>query len=195
MIELTEDQQDILAEVFNLGMGKSISALSHLSGEGREIQFDLPKMQVVEVEEFIKRFESSDEKSFVVQHYTGDVSGSAIMFYPGSKNSKLASLLVGSDLALEEMNKLESDALVEIGNIFINAALSCLADFLDVEIHTQIPELLFQDSITTDLLNGNVAIEIVANFRIDHLDINGDVAFVINNNTFDKLIETIDKNL
>ena len=195
MKELTEDQIDILAEVFNMGMGKAINAITKLSGRDKEILFELPDLKLVSVEDFISQFEVSKNRTFVLQKYTGGIKGAALMYYPDDDKSKLAALLIDSELPVEELQRLESDALIEIGNIFINAALSCMSDFLEIEIHTQIPELFFQDNISNDLFVGQIAIEIESSFKIEHLDITGKVAFIINNETLTKLTEAIDKSL
>ena len=193
MRQLSDDQKDVLAEIFNMGMGKATNALSNIAGNDKEIHFNLPKLTLVSIEDFLKRFKEKKSKSFILQRYSGDISGTALMFYPSTEDSKFAALLIDSELPVEEIVRLESDALIEIGNIFINAALSCLTDFLEIEISTHIPELLYQDSISNDLFQGETAVEIEAGFDIEHIGIKGEIAFVINNKTLDLLMDTINK--
>lgn len=196
MGQLTSDHIDVLCEVFNMGIGRAIEALSHLGKNKKEITFELPDLKLISGSDFVKRFESQEDKYFVLQRYFGTVEGAALMYYPGDEGQKLASLLIDEDIPHDEVGKLESDAVVEIGNIFINAALSALSDFLSIEIHTQIPELLYQNSISDELITDDQhAIEIEAKFNAGHLGIHGQIAFVLNNKTLDMLIKVIDEGL
>ena len=42
-IKLTEDQQDLLKEIFNLGIGKAANALSKLSEDRYEVMIGVPE--------------------------------------------------------------------------------------------------------------------------------------------------------
>lgn len=195
MIQLTEDQRDVLAEIFNMGMGKSIHAMSYLSGEDHEIVFELPALSLSKTEEFLSRFTDDQKEAFVIQRYSGEISGSALMYYPGSDNARIVKLLIGTEVPAEEISNLESDAMIEVGNIFINAALSCLADFVELEINTEIPELFYQDGISKEIFHGDYVIEIDTEFKIEHLEIFGRIAFVLSNKTTEALIKKIDESL
>lgn len=196
MGQLSRDHIDVLCEVFNMGIGRAVEALSHLGDSHQEITFELPDLRLISGEEFVKRFESQEDKYFVLQRYFGAVEGAALMYYPGDEGQKLAALLIDESIPYDEVGKLESDAVVEIGNIFINAALSSLSDFLGIEIHTQIPELLYQNSVSEELLEkGSHAIEIEAKFNAGHLGIHGKIAFLLSNKTLDMLIRVIDQGL
>ncbi len=196
MGKLSSDHIDVLCEVFNMGIGRAVEALSHLGDKNQEITFELPDLRLVSAKEFVNRFETQDDKYFVVQRYFGTVEGAALMYYPGDEGQKLAALLIDESIPHDEVGKLESDAVVEIGNIFINAALSALSDFLGIEIHTQIPELLYQNGISDELVEEDQhAIEIEAKFNAGHLGIHGQIAFLLNNKTLDMLIEVIDNGL
>lgn len=196
MALLSSDHIDILCEIFNIGNGKAAEVLSHLGDHLQEITFERPKLSLIKGADFKKRFDSQTNKYFVLQRYFGAVKGVAIMYYPGDEGQRLAALLIDESLPYEEVGELESDAVVEIGNIFINAALAALSDFIKIEIHTQIPELIYQNSISEQLLeNDSEAIEIEAKFNAGHLGIDGQIAFVLSNKNLEELIKVIDQGI
>ncbi len=196
MALLSSDHIDMLCEVFNIGNGKAAEALSHLGDHLQEITFERPKLSLIRGVDFKKRFDSQANKYFVLQRYSGAVDGVAIMYYPGNEGQRLAALLIDKNLPHEEVGELESDAVVEIGNIFINAALAALSDFVKIEIRTQIPELLYQNTISEELVeNDSEAIEIEAKFSAKHLGIDGQIAFVLSNKNLEELIKVIDQGI
>jgi chemotaxis protein CheC len=194
-MELTEDQVDILKEVFNLGMGRSLKALSKITGEDEEITATLPNIRLIKYEDFIDTFSKGEENVFISQNYSGEINGQSLMFFLNSKKCEFARILIDSSLPAEEISNLESDALIEIGNIFINAAISSLSDFLEIEIQTDIPEILTQNLILKNEGSQGLVIFLDSIFRIKHMDIEGQMGFLMGNNTIDILIKKINQSL
>jgi chemotaxis protein CheC len=194
-MELTEDQIDILKEVFNLGMGKSLKALSQITGEDEEITATLPNIRLMKYEDFVSTFSKDEKNVFISQNYTGEIRGQSLMFFLDSKKSEFARILIDSSLPAEEISNLESDALIEIGNIFINAAISSLSDFLEIEIQTEIPEILTQNLLTKNEDSQAIIIYLDSIFTIKHMNIEGQMGFLMGNNTIETLIAKINESL
>lgn len=190
---LTDDHTDMLAEIFNMGMGHSLGALSKLTGREHEITFAVPKIQILSKEEFFKKVNEFPRMAMVIQEYSGEITGNALLYFPAHAGKELARLLIGSDIPLDQVEKIESDALTEIGNIFINSSISCLANFLGKEIETEIPELIFQDRLSLRMGRGEEGIiHLNAQFNVAHLKLEGEVAFSLFNESIQKFIHLID---
>jgi chemotaxis protein CheC len=195
--KLEELHMDMLAEIFNMGMGQAVFAISHLSGKDHEVVFEIPSVEVVDKKEFINSTNiTSGIGGMIVQSYHGQLEGCAVMFYPELGGKQLAKLLIGTDIPPEKIEQLESDALIEVGNIFINAAITCLSRFLSSEIKTDLPKVVYSDKLgltlgedTSELLLLN------SSFTIEHMRIEGKLAFALDNISLQKLLKEIDRYL
>lgn len=180
--QLSEDQIDVLAEIFNMGMGQSLNLISQISGKEHEILFNLPRVNLISLEDFISKLSTDKNIGIIKQDYNGTLCGQALMFYPELNGRELAKLLIGTDIPAEQVEKLEIDALLEVGNIFINSSLACLADFMEIEIKTQIPGIIYSETLQEKHLNNqDLIFELQAPFSIEHLEISGTIAFIIDN--------------
>lgn len=184
---------DMLAEIFNMGMGQAVSAISKLSGEKHEVRFELPSVDIITKEEFLSSLSEKRDLGIIQQTYRGDFSGKSYMYYPSVSGREFAKLLIGTEMPSDQIEKLESDALVEIGNIFINASIVGLADFLNKEIKTDLPQLVFSNFIDLESEGrGDWVVRLNSSFIIDHLNIEGKIAFVLQNESIDLLLDAID---
>lgn len=191
--KLTEDQKDVLAEIFNMGMGQSLNLISQISGKEHEITFNLPSVELIELDSFLNKLTSDKSLGIIKQDYNGNLKGQALMFYPEISGKKLAKLLIGSEIPEDQIDKLEVDALLEIGNIFINSSLACLANFMEIEIKTDIPKIIYSEALDLKQLNNsNLIFELQAPFQIEHYKISGKIAFIIDNKSTQTLLKAID---
>lgn len=184
----------MLGEIFNMGMGQSLGALSKFTGKEHEITFELPRVRLIKKSEFKAQL-SSERLSMVVQSYSGDIVGKAFFYFPVNAGRQLARLLIGSDIPLPQMEKVESDALLELGNIFINSSLGCLSGFLGANIKTHVPEFIYQTSLGPWLEEQNTIIHLSAGFNIKHLNLRGDVALILEDGSLPKFVSLIDAQL
>lgn len=189
---LSEDHTDMLAEIFNMGMGRSLGALSNITGKDHEITFSTPKVEVIGKDDFFIKVNEFKRMAMIAQDYKGEIRGTAIFYLPTAAGKELARLLIGTEISIDQIEKLESDALIEIGNIFINSSISCLANFLNISIETKVPEMIFPDRILSWLKGSDEIIHLNAKFNIAHLKLEGQVAFVLDNESIKKLIQIID---
>ena len=104
--------------------------------------------------------------------------------------------MLGSDIPIEELSDLETDALTEIGNLLLNACLGSLATTFEKDIETAIPKLRTGEPAI--LLNcnekseNNQVIFIKAAFEIAEKELTGFITFLFNEDKITSLIECID---
>jgi len=196
MLDLNEDQIDLLKEIFNVGMGKTLKVLAELAGKEHEVIFSLPKLEVIRLADLIKRVGGDDNNvSIIQQSYNGVINGKALMLYPDKSSLELANLIMGTSLPIDEISKLENDALAEIGNMLINASLSSFANFVDKEIKTDLPkvkagapEVIFPKEIINDQI-----IYLDATFTISNKELVGHLALLIDDDCYEQFLKVIDE--
>ncbi|MCP4500368.1 MAG: hypothetical protein GY822_10455 [Deltaproteobacteria bacterium] len=142
MIELTDLQNDVLKEMFNLGAGNAAAALSEMMSD-EEILLSVPEVRFLPLNELVieTKRDGSSQLCGVSQKFDGAISGEAIMLYSEEESLLLVRRMVGSLVPVEHIKEMESEALAEVGNIVLNACLSAFGDLFEDEITTELPEV------------------------------------------------------
>ncbi len=198
MIELNELQQDMLTELFNLGMGNAASALSEMVSE--EILLSIPEISFMQKTELAKvlEAESGGHISGVSQQFHGMILGEALLTFPTQQSLELVRLLLQDSVPLENLTEFEEEALTEVGNIILNAGLSSLADIFEEEITSDLP--IFSSGSCSDVIEhsgqGNTTQEIVlylqVDFSIEKKDIKGYVIYLFDVDSMERLSTLIE---
>lgn len=144
----TEDQTDVLKEAFNIGVGQSAAALSNLIGGEREVLLSVPAVELTSIQELARTVApNGGDVCAVVQRYHGPIQGKAHLLYSAQESLELARELIGSDTAIEHLSEMESDALREIGNIVLNACVSTFGNMFEIEIQTEVPDVVTDEAV------------------------------------------------
>lgn len=140
-MKLTELQLDVLGELANMGLGAAAASLSEMVHD--EVVLAVPKVEFVPRADIVNRLGISPDKILkgVEQKFQGDLRGNALLLFPDGHSLNLVRMLLSkSGLSdTEYLNELEEEALVEVGNIILNATLSVFADTLEIELNTGLP--------------------------------------------------------
>ncbi|MEM9190387.1 MAG: chemotaxis protein CheC [Myxococcota bacterium] len=142
MRELSDTQVEALTEIINVGIGVAASALSDMAGD--EVLLSTPHVDFLPPEEVI-RFVDKDigtKISAVKQNFAGPFDGDVLLLFPERQSLELVRALLRDTVPLEAMTEMEQEAMCEVGNVLLNATVSALADALDTEIETGLPEAL-----------------------------------------------------
>lgn len=137
--QITEETRDAFVEVFNIGMGRAASVLSQLSGA--EVLLSVPGLEIVGREQLaaFEEIGSNGRVTSVRQGFSGALLGTSALLFPEAESLSLARSVVPNPDQIDDMTEMEREALVEIGNIVLNACISVLADLLSLDIETDIP--------------------------------------------------------
>jgi len=198
MLKLNDLQQDMLTELFNLGMGNAASALSEMVDE--EVKLSIPNVLFTEKHELTKilKADSGDHISGVSQNFQGMIPGQALLTFPTDKSLELIRLLLQDSVPLENLTEFEEEALTEVGNIIINAGLSSLADIFEDEITSDLP--VFNSGSCEDVI-GNISptsqkqqtvLHLQVDFLIEKDNIKGYVIFLLDVESISVLANHID---
>lgn len=139
-VHLTEDEQDALREIFNVGLGYAADSLSLMVND--EVTLSVPALSIITREQATTTFQGILPGSFsgVLQRFEGGFEANAVLMFPGDKSLELVRLMVGDQVALEDMNDLEQEALTEVGNILLNSCVSAMSDTVGGTFSSSLPE-------------------------------------------------------
>ena len=143
--DLRPEVRDALTEIFNIGIGHAAGVLSELVND--EILLTVPELGVTSRPEFIAIAGKlwTEPASIVRQSFSGPFKGDALLVFPVRESLELVRALLAEPAPIESMTELEREALLEVGNIILNACLSCIADLLEQEITNALPLYLESD--------------------------------------------------
>ena len=140
---LTELQLDTLKESFNVGAGRAAAVLEELMDHRHELELSVPNLVIKSVKELDDEITAiaGIDLFGVVEGFEGTIQGSAVLLYSQWESLELIKVLLGEDVPVEDLPTLQGEALLETGNVVLNACLSGMADMLGEEFGTMLPEL------------------------------------------------------
>ena len=125
----------------------------------------------------------TEPASIVRQSFLGPFRGDALLIFPARESLELVRILLAESTPIESMTELEREALLEVGNIILNACLSCIADLLEQEITNALP--LYLESDPGSLVKSLIAdpdwyvIFIRIDFTVKRQNMRGNILFVL----------------
>ncbi len=144
--KLTDIELDALKEIFNIGIGRAANSLNKMVSE--TIGLTVPNVEILPSKTAKDKFELGSDAiiSAVVQNFTGDFNGQALLMFSKDNGLELVRGLLGNSIPLDSLSELEQDSLVEVGNVVLNACFGTVINFLKSKIDISIPEF-YQGSL------------------------------------------------
>ncbi len=133
---------DAVVEIFNISVNRAAAALSALGST--EVVLNVPTLDVVSRDTLpaLLRQSCDGRISGIRQSFFGTIEGDALLLFPERESLELARSLVPNPDEIDDMTEMEREALLEVGNIVLNACIGSLADLIANEIDSSIPFLL-----------------------------------------------------
>lgn len=179
--KLTALEIDALTEIFNIGIGRAANSLNQMVSQ--TVDLTIPAIEILptnEVEQKID-FDSTAEISAVIQRFSGDFNGQALLMFSKENGLQLVSLLLNNKIPLEDLSELEQDSLVEIGNVILNACFGTVINFLQSAISIEMPEFIqggIKDIFTYNSGN-DWSLYIKVKFSLPNENITGYISFIM----------------
>lgn len=193
MPNFSELQQDALCEIFNISVSQAAASLSEIVRD--PVELSVPRVDLCAADHAKHYFGDSYKVCGISQQFYGDFAGKAILVFPESRSLELVRLMVGLELPIEELSEMEQDALIEIGNIVINACMASLSDMFHQHFDCDIPHTIVGDSEA--VLNGyddnSSLIIIQIKFSISSRDLEGHIVFMVNAKSMEALEVSVNK--
>lgn len=187
MKDLTGIQQDAVTELLNIAIGRAADALNEMVEE--EISLSVPFIDFVSAIEAAERLqgECPNDSVAVKQRFEGPFYGDALIIFPERKSLDLVRTILEDAVPLDIMTELEQDALVEVGNVILNACLGSLSQQLSHSIRSSLPIYVRGSGrkileVSENELIGNtddLVMFLHVDFVLKRRDIDGYVAFIM----------------
>jgi len=199
VLNLTELQRDTITELLNIGMGRAAAALSEMVGE--EVALSVPSVEVLSRRDaaVLVREKGCERIVAVLQEFSGFFGGGTMLVFPADKSLDLVHSLIKDTFPLDIMTEMEQEALMEIGNITLNACIGSIANILQSEVSSSLPSFLRGpcEAIFGDKHGVQVDNEIVMFLRMDFAlhtrDMHGCVVFLVDGDAMRLLREHVDQ--
>jgi chemotaxis protein CheC len=185
---------DAFSEIINIGMGRAASQLNQMVSS--KVLLQVPKVEIIslrEITSYIGKF-GNEELFDVGLTLTGDISGTASLFFLPVDASKLVSLLTRQPLDSPDLDTLRMEVLNEVGNIMINSVVGSIANMCHFRLNYSIPTC--KEGTIVEILgvakNENMAVIIHTTFTIDDHQIEGNLLLVFNLDAIDNLVKSLE---
>ncbi len=181
--ELSEIEQDALAEIANMGVSRAAASLRRMVGE--QVLLSVPAVNIVSRRVASRMVEKGHSSKLVAvpQSFEGPFSGRALLIFPEAQSLELVRSIVGEEHSLEDVIDLEQEALAETGNIILNACLATIANVLRRTMRMSLPSIVRGDGDTLfdvreDSSDGLVLF-LYIDFTIKNRDVRGFIALLM----------------
>lgn len=193
MHNFNELQQDALCEIFNISVSQAAASLSEIVRD--TVVLSVPKVEICDAGQATQYFGNDYKVCGIAQRFYGEFAGKAVLLFPESRSLELVRLMVGLELPLDELSEMEQDALVEIGNIVINACMASLADMFHQQFDCDIPQIIIGDSqsVLDDYEGNNSLIIMQIKFSISARDLEGHIVFMVNAKSMGSLENSVNE--
>jgi chemotaxis protein CheC len=190
--ELSEIEQDAIAEIANQGVSRAATSLRQLVGE--QVLLSVPAVNIVTRRAAAELVERGGSATLVAvqQSFEGPFSGRALLIFPQAQSLELVRSIVGPEHSLEDVIDLEEEALAETGNIILNACLATIANVLRRTMRMSLPAIIRGDGdalfdVRPQDGRSDLVLFLFIDFTIKKHDIRGFVALLMDLPSIDRL--------
>ena len=133
------------AELANVAMARASVSLRTMIQH--EVVLSVPTVEILAPKEAIARVAKPGNPNLVAvrQDFSGVFSGRALLIFPEASSLELVRVVVGRQLALEDIVDLEDEALAETGNIILNSWVATIANLLKKNLKMSLPVVIRRD--------------------------------------------------
>lgn len=189
----SEEILDGVRELITIGIGRSAGMLNRLTRT--HVTLHVPQVSISDepsaCASFFPSHPSEQEKTTqVIQHFSGELTGSLHLIIPYSSALNLVVLLSGEGGSLDEMDVLRVETLLEVCNIVISSIMSGLSILLTSRLSFQHPKYqsIQQDGLNiVTQKNPNVIIFIKIDFIVADKKIEGYIVLFLSPDSYHNL--------
>ena len=197
-MQLTERQNDALAELINIAFSRTAASLSELTGH--RVVLDVPKVEIYPVNELPTRLAQflPAELASVHQVFTGPITGDALLLLNYDGAVTLTDLLTDEAIHSHRLNESAREVLTEVGNILLNACLGVFGNLLQVRVSFSVPRLHLETlgelvrSLVIDKEELRYALVVYTAFHVRDSAIRGYLVIALNVVSMDRLIHEVE---
>lgn len=189
MIDFIGDvERDAVTEMMNIAIGQAAASLSQLVED--EVRLSVPFVDFLTPAQAALRLEDETQGGDSVavrQHFAGHFYGDILLIFPERKSLDLVRHMLGEDVPLDQLTELEREALLEVGNIILNACLGSLANQIGLPVESSLPayvrgrgaKILEAGAAKKAAENEELVMFLHVDFSLLTKDVHGYLAFVM----------------
>ncbi|PLX90054.1 MAG: chemotaxis protein CheC [Desulfuromonas sp.] len=192
-----QDEKDILQEVMNIAFGQASAELAEVIDIF--VILSVPDIQVLQGSDLpgylCRELQTSGTVNIIEQNFLGKFAGQALLIFPSGAEKDLLTLFnqdqefINNDI---DMDTLERETLIEVGNILIGACIGKIAELLADVVTYDPPRLMAKDLCLEDCNKSPVApdsfvISIRTVFRFEEQNVEGYLFLITNQKSIDWL--------
>jgi chemotaxis protein CheC len=200
---LTAEQKDALKEISNIASGKAVTAISNLMKSKSKIDIKVRNVIVQELFDLSKQdFDPGEIIIGIRALMKNDLNGVIFLMFSIEELKYLAEDISGTSqfpTNIQNVNDLDQNsysAFQEIGNIIISHYISAIADFLNIDLYHEVPQIAIGEYtalIDVELAKlarySDQAIFMQTNILIKNKEITGDIIFIPYYESMNKFVD------
>ncbi len=144
-MKISEELQDVITEVFHIGVGRAAAALSEMLN--LMIEIEVPTilfMNHADLEQYVDKLQG--EYVCIGQNIRGELEGMGTLSFPLDNGKTLVDKLLNVTSTKLEFSAVETEAIQEVGNIIINAVGAAFDNVIGLELDYDVPVVSFLDT-------------------------------------------------
>ncbi|MDH3355432.1 MAG: chemotaxis protein CheX [Chromatiales bacterium] len=190
-------EQDLLTEIFNLGVANASNSLSKMVGE--EVKLSVPTVMFDSVENVASSIGKEQFISGVTQEIKGPFNAQSMLLFPEEGSIEVVSKMLGGALPQEVVVEMKQEALSEIGNIVLNACIGSVGQMLGDNFELDLPSYKMETAEHILVSDSHKAIDIVMFIHIEmtlsESNVTGYMAFLLESGSMEKLKQCLKSSL
>lgn len=183
-VTLSDLERDALAELANIGVSRAAANLRKMVGQ--QVLLSVPSVEIVnhKIAASLLAEREGNRLIAVRQEFSGTFAGRALLIFPQAKSLELIRAIVGPEIAADEAQSMEEEALAETGNVILNGCLATMANLLHQSLVVSLPVVVKGDGSQLFEINNaspdsGLVLFLYINFSILDLDIRGYIAMLM----------------
>lgn len=191
-----EDEKDILQEVMNIAFGQASAELAEVIDIF--VVLSVPDIKIIKGSELpdylCKELKPAETVNIIEQSFLGKFSGQALLVFPAGAEKDLVQLFTKdqeSQIQDIDIDTLETETLLEVGNILIGACIGKIAELLKDFVAYDPPHITAKnislEGCDSPIPAESFAISIRTMFRFEQQNVEGYLFLIANQNSIDWL--------
>jgi chemotaxis protein CheC len=197
---ITEEEIDMLKEAGNIASGNAMTSLGKLIG--CTLDMSVVQVRIEKIQELTDILGDAEEyiAGMLINVY-GDLNAMLLLALEAESAIKTVNLMLGKNIEhVEDFDEIDCSVLCETGNILAGSYLSSLNTFTGLELDVSIPQIsidmagaILSYPAIEFARNDNTMLFIETEFKDTNEVLNGTYILILDNDSYNKVIDSLGK--
>ena len=195
---ITEEEKDMLREAGNIASGNAMTSLGKLIG--CTLDMSVVNVRIENIQELTDILgDAEDFIAGMLINVYGDLNAMLLLALEAESAIKVVNLMLSKEVShVEEFDEIDVSVLCETGNILAGSYLSALNTFTGLELDVSTPQIcidmagaILSYPAIEFARNDNTMLFIETVFRDTNQVLNGTYILIIDNDSYNKVIDSL----